>query len=115
VTELEGKQVTIKNDNFSGLSRLCDKFRFRDFAAQLSRFRNSSNFKKEVVRVSALEERMDRLEALVGRVALPRSASEAATALEERMQQRNQEIAALQAEVSRLDPHVGALRRRRKL
>jgi hypothetical protein len=113
ISALEGQRVTIKNDNISGLSRLCDEFRFQDLATRLSHFRES-----------ALEERMDRLAVLVERVAVPRSAAETVTGralpqleadmnqfkeevaasvsvLEERMQQRDQEIAALQTELLR--------------
>jgi hypothetical protein len=116
VAALEGKTVTIRNENFSGLSRLCDEFRFQDLSTQLSQFRESGDFKEEAVRLSALEERMDRLEALVGRVAVPLSSAETATApavtqfeadvralkeavaaLEERMQQCGHEVAVLQA------------------
>jgi hypothetical protein len=39
VAALEDKPVTITNDNLSGLSRLCDEFRFRDLGTRLSQFR----------------------------------------------------------------------------
>jgi hypothetical protein len=32
VSALEGHALLINNDNFKGLSRLCDEFRFRDLA-----------------------------------------------------------------------------------
>jgi hypothetical protein len=35
VATLEGKPVTITNENLSGLSRLCDEFRFRGLAIRL--------------------------------------------------------------------------------
>jgi hypothetical protein len=80
VAALEGQTVTITNDNFSGLSQLCDEFRFRALAARLSQFRESSNFKGDAVRLSALEARMERLEALIERVVLGRSAARTVTA-----------------------------------
>jgi hypothetical protein len=66
---LEGTEVTITNENFGGLSQLCQEFGFQAFVTRLSQFRQSGDFKEEAVRLSALEERMDRLEALIGRVA----------------------------------------------
>jgi hypothetical protein len=67
VSALEGTTATITNNNFKGLSQLCEEFRFRDLAAQLSDFRNSGNFKEPStmedsearMRLSALEERME--------------------------------------------------------
>jgi hypothetical protein len=47
VSALKGDTLTINNDNFKGLSRLCDEFGFRDLVRQLSEFRNSAGFKKE--------------------------------------------------------------------
>jgi hypothetical protein len=43
VSALEGAPVTITNNNFTGLSHLCDEFHFHDLAAQLSQFRKSGN------------------------------------------------------------------------
>jgi hypothetical protein len=75
VAALEGKTVTITNDNLCGLSRLCDEFRFQEFMTQLSQFRESGDSKEEAVRLSALEERLYRLEALVEGVAVPLEAA----------------------------------------
>jgi hypothetical protein len=125
VAALEGKTVTITIDNFRGLSQLSKEFGFHDLEEQLTQFRESGAVTGEALRLSALEERMDRIEALIEGAALPRSAAETVTApalaqleaavrtlkeevttsaaaLEERMQQRDQEIAALQAELSRV-------------
>jgi TolA-binding protein len=81
VSALDGKTVTINSENFRGLSRLCDELQFRNLAAQLSQFRGSDHFKKETTMKDS-EVRM-RL-----------------STLEERMQQRDDEIAALQHELS---------------
>jgi hypothetical protein len=108
VAALEGETVTIKNDNLRGLSRLCDVLRFRDLATQLSQFREFVDFKEEAVHLLALEERLDRLQALIERLAVPVEAglrthkekvAASTAALEERMQQRDQEVAALQADL----------------
>jgi hypothetical protein len=45
VSFLEGKAVEITNENFKGLSALCDEFRFGDLDAALSQFRDSDDFK----------------------------------------------------------------------
>jgi hypothetical protein len=50
VSVLEDQTVTITNANFRGLSRLCDEFRFRDLSGQLSRFRESGEFKGKETR-----------------------------------------------------------------
>jgi hypothetical protein len=47
VSLLEGTTVKVTNNNFRGLSQLCDKFGFRDLAGQLSQFGASDDFKKE--------------------------------------------------------------------
>jgi hypothetical protein len=74
VAALKGKRMRIKKDNFGWLFQLSDEFGFEDLATRLSEFRESPLFKEEVVRLSALEGRMDRLEALIWRVAVPLSA-----------------------------------------
>jgi hypothetical protein len=58
VSALEGRTVKVTNNNFKGLSELCDEFRFRDLSAQLSQFRESGDFKEDAVLLSVLEERM---------------------------------------------------------
>jgi hypothetical protein len=71
VSALGGRFVTITNDNFRGLSELCDEFRFRELAVALAQFRDSDNFKEgETVKdsearmgVSELEERMQQCSA----------------------------------------------------
>jgi hypothetical protein len=50
VSALAGTRVTIKNDNFRGLSQLCEEFRFGDLAVRLSKFRESGNFKEQVIK-----------------------------------------------------------------
>jgi chromosome segregation ATPase len=67
--------VTITNNNFRGLFQLCEEFHFRELSEQLSEFRQSHNLPEEVV---------------------PHSVPE------ERMQQPDQEIAGVQADLSRL-------------
>jgi hypothetical protein len=47
VSALKGDALIINNDNFKGLSRLCDEFHFRDLAERLSQFRNSADFQEE--------------------------------------------------------------------
>jgi hypothetical protein len=71
--------ATINSNNFRGLSQLCDEFRFRHSSAQLSQFSKSTDIKEAVT----LEARM-RL-----------------SALEDRMHQREQEIAELLSELLR--------------
>jgi hypothetical protein len=74
--------VAITNANFKGLSQLCDEFRFRDLAVQLSQFRESNDFKEQAM----MEDSEARMRLSV---------------LEERMHQRDKEIAALRCEFSR--------------
>jgi hypothetical protein len=47
--------VKVTNNNFKGLLQLCEKFCFRDLAAQFSRFRESGGFKEDAVFLSALK------------------------------------------------------------
>jgi hypothetical protein len=82
VSALEGNAVTITNDNFTGLSALCDEFRFGDLGAALSQFRDSDDFKEaETIPDSEARKRL--------------------SALEEQMQQHDHEIASLQCELLR--------------
>jgi hypothetical protein len=118
VAALKGERMMIKKHNFSGLLQLSDEIGFEDFATLLSQYRETCDFQEYAVRLSVLEERMDRLEALVGRVAVPLSAAEV---LEVRMQ-GDQKISALRAEMSALlgrvaglEAELWALRSSRKL
>jgi hypothetical protein len=82
VSVLEGNAVTITNDNFRGLSALCDEFRFNDLAAAISQFRDSDDFKEaETIKDSEARRRL--------------------SLLEERMQRRDDDIASLQCELLR--------------
>jgi predicted RNase H-like nuclease (RuvC/YqgF family) len=81
ISALEGRTVTMSNGNIRGLTRLSEELHFRELSAQVSQFRESEEFKEEVTQED-LETRK--------RLA----------ALEERMQQRDREIAALQTELS---------------
>jgi hypothetical protein len=82
VSALEGNTIKITNDNFKGLSALCDEFRFRDLAAALSQFRDSNDFKEaEAIKDSEARRRL--------------------SVLEERVQQRDSEIESLQLELLR--------------
>jgi hypothetical protein len=74
--------VTITDDNFRGLSRLCEEFRFRDLAERLSQYRESDDLKKDGM-----------LQDLKARKRL--------LALEERMEHHDHEIAVLRIELSR--------------
>jgi TolA-binding protein len=74
VSALEGTAVKVTNKNFRALSLLCEEFRFRDLSVSLSRFRESGDYKEDLLLLSMLEEQM---------------------------QQRDREIAALQADLSR--------------
>jgi hypothetical protein len=74
--------VSITNDNFGGLSLLCEEFHFEELAERLSQLRESDNFKEE----ATLKDLEARKRLLV---------------LEERMQQRCCEIVALRTELLR--------------
>jgi hypothetical protein len=54
---LEGMTVRVTNNNFRGLSQLCEEFRFRDLGGPLSQFEESGDFREDVVVLSVLEER----------------------------------------------------------
>jgi hypothetical protein len=97
MSALEGTEVAIKNDNFGGLSQLSKEFGFQDLATRLSRFRDSGGYKEEAVRLSALEDRVDGLEALAGGVSGP-----APTQLETDVRILKEAVAALQAELRAL-------------
>jgi hypothetical protein len=68
VSALEGAPVAITNDNFGGLSGLCEEFHFGALAERLSQFRESDDLKEDLMlkdlearkRLSALEEQMQR-------------------------------------------------------
>jgi hypothetical protein len=82
ISAVEGNDVEITNDNFKGLSALCDEFGFGDLSASLSQFRFSEAFKDaETVKDSEARRRL--------------------WALEERLQRREHEIASLQCEFLR--------------
>jgi hypothetical protein len=65
-----------------GLSRLCEELRFGALAERLSRFRESADFKEDVTQKDL-------------------EARKRLSVLEERMQQRDREIARLRTESSR--------------
>jgi hypothetical protein len=80
VSALEEALVPITNDNMGGLSRLCEEFHFGALAERLSQFRESDDFKDDgTLKDFEVRKRL--------------------SALEERMQQHNCEIAALQTEL----------------
>jgi hypothetical protein len=63
VSALEGNAITITNDNFKGLSALCDEFGFGDLAALVSQFRDSDGCRKaETVKDSEVRRRLLALE-----------------------------------------------------
>jgi hypothetical protein len=82
VTALEGASVSITTDNIGGLTRLCEEFQFGALSERLSQFRESDELKDDVTQKD-LEARKRLL------------------ALEERMQHRDSEIAALRTELLR--------------
>jgi hypothetical protein len=79
---LEGVSVPITKDNMAGLLRLCEEFPFGALAERLSQFRESDDLTEEGM-LKDLEARKRFM------------------ALEERMQERDYEIAALRTELSR--------------
>jgi hypothetical protein len=82
LSALDNSTLRITNGNFRGLSLLCEEFAARPLSAQLSQFRSSADFKDEAT-AKDCEARL-RL-----------------SVLEERMQQRQQETAALRSELTR--------------
>jgi hypothetical protein len=82
VTALEGASVPITKDNIGGLTRLCEEFQFGALSERPSQFCESEELKEDVTQKD-LEARK--------RLSL----------LEERIQQRDREIAALRTELSR--------------
>jgi hypothetical protein len=74
LSTLEGRSVKVTIDNFTGLSQLSEEFQFREMATLLSQFRECGELTKAAATLSKLEERV---------------------------QQRDQEIAEFQAELSR--------------
>jgi hypothetical protein len=108
VSALEGAVVKVANDNFRGVSQLCEEFLFRDFAGELSQFRESGDFKEDSVLLSVLEERMQQhdreirvLQAeLLGQLRVQES-------LEERLE-REAERASCRA--NEVEKHVGEVR-----
>jgi hypothetical protein len=91
VAALEDEAVPITNDNLSGLSRLCDEFRFRGLGTRLSQFRDSGAFHEQTMRLSVAETgaapaemsqvQESAVEALLGRAArLEAKVSETGTA-----------------------------------
>jgi hypothetical protein len=45
ISAVKGTTVKITNNNFKGLSQLCDEFGFRDLVGRLAEFRASDDFK----------------------------------------------------------------------
>jgi hypothetical protein len=82
VSALEGATVTINNGNFQALSELCEEFHFRELAERLSQFRESDGFQEDGPQKDL-------------------EARKRLSALEERIQQRDCDIAALRTELSR--------------
>jgi hypothetical protein len=66
VSALKGTTVTVTNNNFKGLSKLCEEFRFRDLSTQLSQFRESGNFAEDPALLSRLEERIQQHDCEIG-------------------------------------------------
>jgi hypothetical protein len=58
VSALQGTTVKVTNNNFKGLSLLCDEFHFTDFTTTVTQFKSSSDFKEDAVFLSGLEDRM---------------------------------------------------------
>jgi hypothetical protein len=85
VSVIEGDALAIKNDNFKGLSQLCDEFGFRDLAEQVSQVRESADLKEEGTQEDSEAWKHGSVEA-----------RKRLSALEGRMQQRDKEIAVLQ-------------------
>jgi hypothetical protein len=81
VSALEGLTVKVANNNIKGLWQLCEEFRFRDLAGQLSQFRESSNCTGDAVLLSALKIRI--------------------LTMEEQLHHGKREIASLRRELSR--------------
>jgi hypothetical protein len=82
VSALQGASVVITKDKTEGLSRLCEEFHFGALADFLSQFRESDDLKGDLI-----------LKDFEARKCL--------SALQERMQQRDCEIAALRTELLR--------------
>jgi hypothetical protein len=82
VSAVEGTAVPITNSNFKGLLQLSEEFGFGDLGVQLSQFRVSGDLKEEGTREDW-------------------EARKRISALEEQMEQRDQELAALRCELSR--------------
>jgi hypothetical protein len=55
VAAVEGKAVTIKNENFSGLSRPCDEFRLRELGCGFRNFGNLGILRKRQCRCRPLK------------------------------------------------------------
>jgi hypothetical protein len=92
VSALQNTAVKITNNNFEGLSRLCDEFGFRDLVGRLSEFRASADFKEQTA-TEDLEARKH------------------ISALEERMQQRDDDVASLRwAFLRQAEVHVSAVK-----
>jgi hypothetical protein len=83
VSALEGASVPLTKDNLGGLTRLCEEFQFGELTERLSQFRESEHFKEDVT-LKDLE------------------AQKRLSALEERMPQRDCEIATLRTELTRV-------------
>jgi hypothetical protein len=66
VSALKGTKVTVTNNNFKGLSQLCEEFRFRDLSAELSQFRESGNFTEDPALFSLQEERIQQHDREIG-------------------------------------------------
>jgi hypothetical protein len=49
VSALEDTTVKVTNNNFRGLTQLCEEFHFQDLAGQVSQFRDSSDFKEDAI------------------------------------------------------------------
>jgi hypothetical protein len=64
VSALKGTTVKVTNNNFRGLSQLCEEFRFRDLDGPLSEFRKSGDFPEDAVLLPVLEERILAMEEL---------------------------------------------------
>jgi hypothetical protein len=117
ISALTGAAVTIKNDNFRGLSQLCEEFQFRDLAAQLSRFCDPDDLKEQLTgRLSALEERIHRhdreIEALRCELLRQLRAPEAIENenLQDMLREMRESTEAVLGRIARLESEVSALK-----
>jgi predicted RNase H-like nuclease (RuvC/YqgF family) len=108
VSGLEGTTVKVTNSNVNGLWQLCQEFRFQELAGQVSHIRESGDFGAITALLSALQERMQQRDEEIG--ALQTELSQQLRVQESLEQRIRTEAESANRRANEVDKHVAEVR-----